>query len=65
MNIDFHFELFIEVVYHNMSVCYVPKAEVNPGILNVRLWENRPSDLTTQWLLSAHCCHFHELIFVP
>jgi len=34
LNIDFHFELFIEVVYHNMSVYTVPEAEVNPGILN-------------------------------
>jgi hypothetical protein len=34
LNIDFHFELFIEVVYHNMSVGPVPEAEVYPGFLN-------------------------------
>ncbi len=35
MNIDFHFELFIEVVYHNMSVGSVPKAVSGLNNLNV------------------------------
>ena len=35
MIIDFHFELFIEVVYHNMSVGSVPEAAVYTRKLNV------------------------------
>ncbi len=45
------------------SVCYVPKAEVNLRILNVRYRESGPSDIISQGLqcaLSGHRDYYHR-----